>query len=140
MTSADPSDPGRLRLEGVDVLRGLSVLLVVLHHIHLRFVLNDYPVDALLPKTLNQVLFWSGYYAVISFFVISGFLITNLSIRRWGPLKAIHVRRFYRMRMARILPCLLLVLILLSILHLSGTPGFTINLERASLGRASALR
>lgn len=35
-------------------------------------------------KSLNQVLFWSGYYAVITFFVISGFLITGLSIKRWG--------------------------------------------------------
>ena len=82
-TSSEPPS----RLDGVDVLRGLCVLLVVLHHIHLRFVLNHYDVDAL-PGVLNQVLFWSGYYAVITFFVISGFLITRLSVRRWGSLGA----------------------------------------------------
>jgi peptidoglycan/LPS O-acetylase OafA/YrhL len=63
--------PGPSRLSGVDVLRGLSVLLVTLHHIHLRFEVNGYGVDKVLPKTLNQVLFWSGYYAVIAFFVLS---------------------------------------------------------------------
>jgi peptidoglycan/LPS O-acetylase OafA/YrhL len=131
---ADESD--RFRLNGVDVLRGLSVLLVTLHHIHLRFWLNDYDVDGVLPKALNQVLFWSGYYAVIAFFVISGFLITGLSIRRWGQLGHIHSGRFYRMRAARILPCLLLLLLVLSALHLTGAPSFTIRPERASLGQA----
>jgi peptidoglycan/LPS O-acetylase OafA/YrhL len=129
-------EAGRFRLSGVDVLRGLSVLLVTLHHIHLRFWLNDYDVDGVLPKTLNQVLFWSGYYAVIIFFVISGFLITTLSISRWGWLGHIQVWRFYRMRAARILPCLLLLLLLLSALHLAGAPESTIKPERASLGQA----
>jgi peptidoglycan/LPS O-acetylase OafA/YrhL len=82
------------------------------------------------------VLFWSGYYAVITFFVISGFLITALSIRRWGQLGHIHIGRFYRMRAARILPCLLLLLPVLSVLHLSGAPEFTIRPDRASLGQA----
>jgi peptidoglycan/LPS O-acetylase OafA/YrhL len=125
-----------LRLAGVDVLRGCSVLLVLLHHIHLRFWLNGYNVEHLLPKTLNQILFWSGYYAVIVFFVISGFLITGLSIRRWGQLEQIHVGRFYRMRAARILPCLLLLLSLFSALHLAKVAGFIINPARASLLRA----
>jgi peptidoglycan/LPS O-acetylase OafA/YrhL len=134
--STQPEESARFRLDGVDVLRGLCVLLVVMHHIHLRFVINHYDVDAALPKLLNQVLFWSGYYAVITFFVISGFLITRLSIRRWESLEKVHIGRFYTMRAARILPCLLLVLVILSILHWVGAPEFTIRPERASLGRA----
>jgi peptidoglycan/LPS O-acetylase OafA/YrhL len=125
-----------LRLEGVDVLRGVCVLLVLMHHIHLRFVLNGYNVDNVLPKPVNQVLFWSGYYGVITFFVISGFLITSLSVRRWGSPGNIQVRRFYWMRIARIVPCLILLLLVLSALHLAGAPNFTIKPERASLGRA----
>ena len=74
-------DLSRNRLAGVDVLRGLCILSVVLHHIHLRFTTSRYPqsdpVNDVLPETLNQVLFWSGLYAVIAFFVISGFLITG---------------------------------------------------------------
>jgi peptidoglycan/LPS O-acetylase OafA/YrhL len=124
------------RLEGVDVLRGLSVLLVTLHHIHLRYWLNDYPVNHVLPDLLNRVTFWSGYYAVIIFFVISGFLITRLSIARWGQLGKVHVGRFYVMRAARILPCLFALLLILSVLHLAGAKEFMIEPERASLGQA----
>lgn len=58
---------GRFRLDGVDAIRGLAVVMVVMHHIHLRFWLNDYPVDGVLPKPVNQLMFWSGYYAVIAF-------------------------------------------------------------------------
>ncbi len=127
---------GRARLSGVDVLRGLSVLLVTLHHIHLRFWLNGYGVDNVFPATVNQVLFWSGYYAVIVFFVISGFLITGLSIRRWGRLERIQIGRFYLLRAARILPSLLALLLVLSALHLWGSPTFRIPETRASLGQA----
>ena len=126
----------RIRVDGIDVLRGLSVLLVVLHHIHLRFQLNQYDVRNLLPRPIGQVLFWSGYYAVIAFFVISGFLISRLSLRRWGELGRVDIRQFYVMRVARIVPCLLLLLVALSALHLATVDGFTINPERASLGRA----
>ncbi len=74
---------------------------------------------------------------VIAFFVISGFLITRLSIGRWGPLGHIHIGAFYALRVARILPCLLLLLLILSALHLMGAPNFTIPPDRASLGRAT---
>jgi peptidoglycan/LPS O-acetylase OafA/YrhL len=82
---------GSSRLAGVDVLRGLCVLLVLLNHIKLRFLLNDLPVPNALPARVEQVLFWSGHYAVVVFFVISGFLITSLSLRRWGSLGAVDI-------------------------------------------------
>ena len=126
------------RVAGVDALRGVCVLLVVLHHINLRFLLNHFAVRNALPARVAQVLFWSGYYAVVAFFVISGFLITGLSLRRWGGLGSVSIGSFYRMRFARIAPCLLLLLVILSALHLGGAPDFTIRPERASLGRALA--
>jgi peptidoglycan/LPS O-acetylase OafA/YrhL len=126
----------RNRLAGVDVLRGLCILSVVLHHIHLRFTTSKLPVNDVLPATLNQVLFWSGLYAVIAFFVISGFLITGLSIRRWETLGNVHIGPFYRMRMARIVPCLLLILAVLSALHFLDVPGAMMYGERATLGRS----
>lgn len=124
------------RSAGIDVLRGVCVLLVTLHHIHLRFRLNRADVSALLPEPAVRVLFWSGYYSVITFFVISGFLITTLSLRRWGSLGQVAWRQFYWLRFARIVPCLVLVVLLLSVLHLAGAEGFVIPAERASLGRA----
>ena len=124
------------RSAGIDVLRGLCVVFVVLHHIHLRFQLNGFAVEALLPRPVGQVVFWSGYFAVITFFVISGFLITGLSLRRWTSLGRIDLPDFYRLRFARIGPCLLALVALLSLLHWLHVQGFIINPERSSLGRA----
>jgi peptidoglycan/LPS O-acetylase OafA/YrhL len=134
--TGEPSRVGASRLAGVDVLRGLCVLLVLLNHIKLRFLLNDLPVRDALPARMEQVIFWSGHYAVVAFFVISGFLITGLSLRRWGSLGSVDIRSFYRMRFARIAPCLLLLLLILTALHLAGASDFVIHPERASLGRA----
>jgi peptidoglycan/LPS O-acetylase OafA/YrhL len=123
------------RLAGVDVLRGLCILSVLLHHIHLRFKISKFPVDDVLPETLNQVLFWTGLYAVMVFFVISGFLITGISIRRWGALGEVHTGSFYRMRVARIFPCLLLLLSVLTALYLLELPGGEMYDTRPSIWR-----
>jgi peptidoglycan/LPS O-acetylase OafA/YrhL len=133
-----PPAVGSSRLAGVDVLRGLCVLLVLLNHIKLRFLLNELPVPNALPERMEQVLFWSGHYAVVVFFVISGFLITGLSLRRWGSLGAVDIGSFYRMRFARIAPCLILLVLILTALHLAGATDFVIRPQRASLGRALA--
>jgi len=124
------------RSAGIDVLRGICVLLVTLHHIHLRLKFNKFPVSGLLPEPVARVVFWSGYFAVITFFVISGFLITSVSLRRWGSLDRLSWQEFYWLRFARIAPCLALLVLVLSVLHLAQVNGFVIPAERASLGRA----
>ena len=124
------------RFDGIDILRGLSIAAVVLHHINLRFLINEVPLEQTLPKLLSKVLFWNGANGVTVFFAISGFLITTMSLRRWGSLEAMHVSEFYKLRFARIAPLLLALLAVLSVLHLANVEGFVISPERASLARA----
>lgn len=130
-----PSHSAR-RFPAIDSLRGVLVLLVVFHHVHLRFVLAKFPVATLLPKPAARVIFWSGYYAVVMFFVVSGFLITHHSLRRWKALPGIELAGFYWLRFTRIYPCLLLLLLVLSSLHGLGAPGFVIDPQKSSLVRA----
>ena len=118
------------------MLRGLCIIAVVLHHINLRIHFRDSSLGQLIGPAANRVLFWNGYYGVRIFFVISGFLITAWSLKRWGSISQIDRRQFYLMRFARIVPCLVGLLLVLSLLDLSGVPRFTINTQHTSLGRA----
>jgi peptidoglycan/LPS O-acetylase OafA/YrhL len=54
------------------------------------------------------------------FFVISGYLITSNASRRWHDLGHVDLRAFYVLRIARIMPCLLLLLVIVNVLALSG--------------------
>lgn len=105
------------RFETVDVLRGLSILAVVLLHCWLRFFLNGVAVGTGLPKWLSRLLLRNGGNGVTVFFAISGFLIMLTSVRRFGGLRRMRARVFYRIRFARIAPLLLLILVVLSLLH-----------------------
>src|SRR5580700_5246764 len=117
----------------IDALRGLSILLVVVHHIGLRAPLSQTLLATFLPHWLLQGLNFNGSEAVIIFFVISGFLITRRSQERWGDLREIVLRDFYFLRMSRIIPLLLLVVAVLSLFDLLGVPRFVINRPGQSL-------
>jgi peptidoglycan/LPS O-acetylase OafA/YrhL len=123
------------RFDGVDVLRGLSILAVILLHTFIRFHSVGVSLDQFLPDRLFHLLFRNGNHGVTVFFAISGFLITYTSLRRFGSLREIRAVHFYRIRFARIAPLLLLVLAVLSVLHLLHTPGFEIPPEKATLPR-----
>jgi peptidoglycan/LPS O-acetylase OafA/YrhL len=137
-TVTSPSSPVDLsragRVEGIDILRGICIVAVVLHHINLRIPFKDSYLGKHLSREILNVLFWSGYYGVRVFFVISGFLIASWSLKRWGNLSSLSLKKFYVIRFARIMPCLIALLILLSALHLAGVPGFLVR--HTSLGRA----
>jgi len=100
------------RLDGVDLLRGLAILLVLLNHVNMRLVLAHIPYGAALPPFLLSMLVWNGQTGVQIFFAISGFLITATSIKRWRDLSGLRPLDFYRIRFARIAPLLLLVRVL----------------------------
>jgi peptidoglycan/LPS O-acetylase OafA/YrhL len=123
------------RVPGIDVLRGLCILAVIFLHFNLRIGIEQSAFGLSFPLA-TKLLVWNGYYGVKIFFVVSGFLITGWSLRRWGHLSHMSVSHFYWMRFARIAPCLLALLVLLSVLHRAGVPHFTIDTQRSSLGRA----
>src|SRR5947209_11255313 len=131
-----PSSQPEKRVQGIDFLRGLSILAVVLFHSNLKIAFQNSAISKYIPSPVMTLLFSDGYFGVIIFFVISGFLITTSSLKRWGTLPQVNQRQFYSMRFARIAPCLLGLLALLSVLHLAGVQQFTINPQQTSLPRA----
>lgn len=70
------------------------------------------------------------------FFAVSGFLITSTSLRRWGSLGCVKVRDFYKLRFARIVPLMFLLLAMLSILHVARLGDFVVSHKMGGLGRA----
>lgn len=99
----EASTTGR-RIIQLDVLRGLAILIVLMHHSPLAFD----SAGVLRPVALKLV--WFGWSGVDLFFVLSGFLIGGLlfeEIRRTGR---VNVRRFLVRRGFKIWPsyfCLL---------------------------------
>ncbi len=90
--------PQRLRLTGLDGVRGLAALYVVVFHIFLR-VFPGYPVD--------HAPFWAawfiyGRFAVVVFIVLSGFSLALSPARHGWRLDA--TSRFAQRRARRILP------------------------------------
>lgn len=77
---------------GLDGLRGISILLVVIGHSQWEHVLRE-----------------GGGTGVALFFVLSGFLITSLLIGEREDAGRIDLVAFYRRRVARLLPALLAV-------------------------------
>ena len=130
--------PRPTRHPGIDRLRGLAIVLVVLHHIGLRMPLRDTVLGEWLPRRLLNALNYNGYEAVFVFFVISGFLIAGNALDRWGDLARIDLATFYRRRAARILPCLLALVGLLALLHALNMQDYVIEHPGQSLGGAVA--
>jgi len=91
--------PTHRRIQGLDLLRGAAIALVLLRH--------SWP----------EIFGGAGIVGVVVFFTLSGYLITGLlaaDVRRYGK---IRYGRFYRNRFLRLIPALLFVLVGLVIME-----------------------
>ena len=109
----------------IDILRGVSILLVLIHHFNIPYKLHDtflgIPIGG---ESLTTLIARNGNYGVTMFFVISGFLITQHTLQRSGSLAQIQLKDFYVRRIARIMPCLVLLVVMVSFLGSLGLKPF----------------
>ena len=80
----------------IDGLRAISVVSILLYHAELNF--------------FNKTLFTGGFVGVDVFFVISGYLISNIIFSELLQNKSFNFASFYERRARRILPMLFVVL------------------------------
>ena len=109
----------------IDILRGVSILLVLIHHFNIPYKLHDTFLGILIGgESLSTLIARNGNYGVTMFFVISGFLITQHTLQRSGSLAQIKLKDFYIRRLARIIPCLVLLVAMVSVLGSLGLQPF----------------
>ncbi|WP_089606156.1 acyltransferase family protein [Acinetobacter piscicola] len=109
----------------IDVLRGISILLVLIHHFNIPYKLHDTVLGIpIFGESLSTLVARNGNYGVTMFFVISGFLITQHTLKRSQSLIQINLKDFYIRRIARIMPCLILLIAMVSILGAMGLKPF----------------
>ncbi len=93
-----------MRIDSLDGLRGLAILLVLIYHSYAPFTQG-------------------GFIGVDIFFVLSGFLITTLLMKEHDTYGTIRFKKFYMRRFLRLAPALFLVLFsfyIYSQLYMSG--------------------
>ena len=100
----------------IDFLRGIAILVVLLLHFALAYGLWNCPLSRLVGEDALKAFFFNGNFGVTMFFVVSGYLITSMSLARWGEPARIDARAFYTYRFARIMPALLLALAIIVLL------------------------
>ena len=122
MTADHVVAPGRNAR--IDLLRGIAILVVMLLHFSLTYRLSRSPIADWLTPGFVRALIVNGNYGVTMFFAISGFLITSNTLRRDGDLGGVDLRRFYLYRFARIMPCIVLALGVITLFGLFGLPSF----------------
>jgi len=102
MTSL-PVVPGAGRIQALDTIRGIAILMVILHHAGPEMIPNQPPVDG-----ATGFAFWAlkniGWTGVDLFFVLSGFLIGGLLFSQLDRDGRIGCGRFWLRRGLKIWP------------------------------------
>ncbi len=110
--ATDAVAPARVRSTGLDGIRGIAILLVVLSH---SWALWDFaPLRHAAPL---DGLFYAGNEAVTVFFVIGGFLITRSLLSRTADGGRVRFGWYVLERVARVGPQLYLLLIAVLVVH-----------------------
>lgn len=102
----------RGQIPGLDGLRGVAILLVLLGHSARTMGFPGSPVLRGIAR--------HGHIGVELFFVISGFLITTLLAREFERSGAVNLRRFYLRRMLRIMPAATILILTVALLQWLG--------------------
>ncbi|MGD0712249.1 MAG: acyltransferase [Bacteroidales bacterium] len=108
----------KFHLHGLDSLRAIAAVVVVLGHIEIIKTTVYH-----LPSAFEHMP--SGHTGVVLFFVISGFLITFLLLREKDTYKKISIKKFYIRRILRIWP-LYYFIIFISALLFRYNPSFSV--------------
>ncbi|MEI4550235.1 acyltransferase [Pseudoalteromonas spongiae] len=103
------------KIEGFDGLRAIAAISVVLTHLH---VFKTYQDNGWIHESLISTI--NGDSGVQAFFVLSGFLITNLLLIEVANNGKVSLYNFYVRRSLRIFPLYFLVVFLLFIFHITG--------------------
>ena len=102
----------KLHFKGLDTLRAIAALVVVVSHIELLKARNGIPKLIQIP----YLCFPDEHLAVMLFFILSGFLITYLLMKEQENTGAISFKKFYLRRIFRIWPVYYFVIILSQVL------------------------
>jgi peptidoglycan/LPS O-acetylase OafA/YrhL len=89
------------RIPSLDGLRAISILFVICCHLWANLTTHNHLTA---PPLLDGMVIALGGLGVTIFFVISGFLITNLLLAELAQTGRIHLVRFYFRRTFRLLP------------------------------------
>ena len=108
--------PREIRIPALDGLRGVAIALVLFWH----FILCSIPCTGGTAFGYFNKLFRHSYSGVDLFFVLSGFLITQILLRDVGSKD--WLKRFWIRRAFRILPLYFLFLLAAMIFSLMGNP------------------
>jgi peptidoglycan/LPS O-acetylase OafA/YrhL len=99
-------------IKGLDGIRGLSALSVVLTHLHAFVLLENLGI---LSKRITPMI--NGTAGVQAFFILSGFLITSLLIAEIRKTNTVSLKNFFMRRALRIFPLYYLFLIISTVIY-----------------------